>query len=81
MRQPIGRLHVITDSLDVAIAALDAGAPVIQVRAKDATDATLYDLTCRVLEHAAPLQRCGARQRSCARRGRRGRAGCARGRA
>ncbi|WP_208029713.1 thiamine phosphate synthase [Rhabdothermincola sediminis] len=50
----LGRLHVITDRLPIAAAALDAGAPVIQVRAKDATDAEVLDLTCRVLELAAP---------------------------
>jgi thiamine-phosphate pyrophosphorylase len=50
----LGRLHVLTDRLTVAAAALDAGAPVIQVRAKEASDAEAFDLTCRVLELARP---------------------------
>src|SRR5437763_9818672 len=60
---PIGRLHVITDTrpgrdpLPVVRAALEAGAPVVQVRGKELTDRQLYDLTCRVLDlcvaHAA----------------------------
>src|SRR5438477_654123 len=53
---PIGRLHVITDTragrdpLAVVSAAVEAGAPVVQVRAKDLTDREMYDLTCRVLD-------------------------------
>jgi thiamine-phosphate pyrophosphorylase len=53
---PIGRLHVITDTragrdpLPVVRAALDAGAPVVQVRGKDLSDGELYELTCRVFE-------------------------------
>ena len=52
----IGRLHVITDTrpgcdaLAVVTAAVEAGAPVVQVRGKDLTDRELYDLTCRVLD-------------------------------
>jgi thiamine-phosphate pyrophosphorylase len=49
----IGRLHVLTDRLDVASAALAAGAPVIQVRSKERTDAELYELVCRVREECA----------------------------
>jgi thiamine-phosphate pyrophosphorylase len=49
----LGRLHVITGDLAIASAALDAGAPVIQVRAKSLSDAELYELVCRVVEHAA----------------------------
>jgi len=59
----IGRLHVITDTrlgrdpLPTVTAALEAGAPVVQVRGKELTDRELYELTCRVLEvcvgHAA----------------------------
>jgi len=55
-RPRIGRLHVITDTrpgrdpLPVVRAALEAGAPVVQVRGKELTDRELYDLTCRVLE-------------------------------
>ncbi|HEX4821478.1 MAG TPA: thiamine phosphate synthase, partial [Acidimicrobiales bacterium] len=52
----IGRLHVITDTrpgcdaLAVVTAAVEAGAPVVQVRGKELTDRELYDLTCRVLD-------------------------------
>ena len=55
----LGRLHVVTDTrpgrdpLSTVRAALDAGAPVVQVRAKDRTDAELYDLACRVAELCA----------------------------
>lgn len=55
----IGRLHVITDTrpgrdpLAVVAAAVEAGAPVVQVRGKDLTDRELYDLTCRVLDLCA----------------------------
>jgi thiamine-phosphate pyrophosphorylase len=56
---PIGRLHVITDTrpgrdaLSVVTAALEAGAPVVQVRGKNLTDRELYELTCRVLNACA----------------------------
>jgi thiamine-phosphate pyrophosphorylase len=52
----LGRLHVVTDTrpgrdpLRTVAAALDAGAPVIQVRAKNLTDAELYELASRVTE-------------------------------
>ena len=52
----IGRLHVITDTrpgcdaLAVVTAAVEAGAPVVQVRGKELTDRELYELTCRVLD-------------------------------
>lgn len=52
----IGRLHVITDTrpggdpLAIVTAAIEAGAPVVQVRSKELTDRELYDLTCRVLD-------------------------------
>ena len=55
MPKSIGRLHVITDRLSVASAALSAGAPVIQVRCKSRTDAELYELVCRVVELAMPM--------------------------
>jgi thiamine-phosphate pyrophosphorylase len=46
---PLGRLHIVTDSLTIARAALSAGAPVVQVRVEDtATDREAYDLTVRV---------------------------------
>jgi thiamine-phosphate pyrophosphorylase len=37
-------LHVITDDAGAGIAALDAGAPVVQVRARGVTDRALHDL-------------------------------------
>jgi len=49
-----GRLHVRTDAregrapLQVVAAALSAGAPVVQVRAKGCTDRELYDFALRV---------------------------------
>jgi thiamine-phosphate pyrophosphorylase len=55
----IGRLHVITDTrpgrdpVAVVAAALEAGAPVIQVRGKELTDRQLYELTCRVRDRCA----------------------------
>jgi thiamine-phosphate pyrophosphorylase len=54
MSKPIGRLHVITDSLAIAAATLAAGAPVVQVRCKRHTDAEVYELVCHVVELAAP---------------------------
>jgi thiamine-phosphate pyrophosphorylase len=54
-----GRLHVITDTrpgrhvLAVVIAALDAGAPVIQLRAKGQRDRELYELASRVVGECA----------------------------
>jgi thiamine-phosphate pyrophosphorylase len=51
----LGRLHVVTDARDgrdaltVVEAALSAGAPVIQVRAKGRTDRELYDFAVRVV--------------------------------
>ncbi len=50
----LGRLHVLTDTRDgrdalaVVQAALSAGAPVVQVRAKDGTDRQLHELADRV---------------------------------
>lgn len=50
----LGRLHVLTDTrggrdaLAVVRAALSAGAPVVQVRAKEGTDRELYDLADQV---------------------------------
>ncbi|MDQ1628230.1 MAG: thiamine-phosphate pyrophosphorylase [Actinomycetota bacterium] len=52
----VGRLHVITDTrpgrptVEVVRAALSAGAPVVQVRAKQAGDRELFDLACRVVD-------------------------------
>jgi thiamine-phosphate pyrophosphorylase len=48
---PIGRLHLVTDSLSVVAVALAAGAGTIQVRVPDsATDRDCYDLAARVLD-------------------------------
>jgi thiamine-phosphate pyrophosphorylase len=55
MSRPIGRLHVLTDRLDIATAALAAGAPTVQVRCKRRTDAELYELVGRVVEAARPF--------------------------
>jgi thiamine-phosphate pyrophosphorylase len=55
----LGRLHVLTDArggrdpLVVVAAALAAGAPVIQVRAKGCTDRQLYEFALRVTELCA----------------------------
>lgn len=55
----LGRLHVITDTrpgrdaLPVVIAALDAGAPVIQLRAKALPDRDMYELASRVVDECA----------------------------
>ncbi len=38
MPPELGRLHVIVDTVDLARAALDGGAPVLQVRVKEGTD-------------------------------------------
>lgn len=50
---PLGRLHVVTDRLDIASAGVRAGAPVVQVRVKDRSDRFTYDLVCRVRDVAA----------------------------
>jgi thiamine-phosphate pyrophosphorylase len=46
----IGRLHVLVDSPDLAAAAIDGGAPVVQVRLKDGTDAERYALVEAIAE-------------------------------
>ena len=57
-----GRLHVLTDAreggapLQVVAAALSAGAPVVQVRAKGCTDRELYDFALRVAGLRAPVR-------------------------
>ncbi|TFV87103.1 thiamine phosphate synthase [Blastococcus sp. CT_GayMR20] len=54
MRAVIGRLHVLTDprggqlALDAVVAAVTAGAPVVQIRQKDCTDRALYDFAAAV---------------------------------
>ncbi|GAB3353613.1 thiamine phosphate synthase [Modestobacter lapidis] len=56
----LGPLHVLTDArggraaLDAVAAAVSAGAPVVQVRAKDCTDRVLHDFARRVVEICAP---------------------------
>ena len=60
MSASLGRLHVLTDprggrgSLDAVAAAVAAGAPVIQVRAKGGTDRELHDFARRAVELCAP---------------------------
>ena len=60
----LGRLHVVTDTrpgrdpLATVHAALEAGAPVVQVRAKGQTDAALYELACRVADLCAAHDAC-----------------------
>ncbi len=49
MNEPIGRLHVVVDELQLAHAALDGGATVVQVRIKDGTD---RDRLARIAEIA-----------------------------
>lgn len=55
----LGRLHVLTDArggrdaLGVVEAVVAAGAPVVQVRAKDCTDRVLYDFAARVVQLCA----------------------------
>lgn len=46
----LGRLHVLVDSLLVAEAALEAGAPTLQVRLKAGSDAGRYRLTLAIAE-------------------------------
>lgn len=46
----LGRLHVLVDSLVVAEAALEAGAPTLQIRLKSGTDADRYRLARLVAE-------------------------------
>jgi thiamine-phosphate pyrophosphorylase len=55
----LGRLHVLVDSLIVAEAALEAGAPTLQVRLKSGTDADRYRLAVLVAE------RCRAAAATC----------------
>jgi len=56
----LGRLHVLTDArggrpaLDAVAAAVAAGAPVVQVRAKGCTDRELYEFARAVVELCAP---------------------------
>lgn len=59
MSPELGRLHVVTDAregrdaLAVVAAAVGAGAPVVQVRAKGCTDRALHDFARRVVEICA----------------------------
>ncbi|MDK3255062.1 thiamine phosphate synthase [Blastococcus capsensis] len=60
MTPPLGGLHVLTDArggraaLVAVAAAVAAGAPVVQVRAKDCTDRVLYDFATEVLALCVP---------------------------
>lgn len=47
---PLGRLHVLVDSLALAEAALEAGAPTLQVRIKSGSDADRLRLTTTIVE-------------------------------
>ena len=59
MSTGLGGLHVLTDArggrdaLGVVSAAVGAGAPVVQVRAKDCTDRVLYEFARRVVQICA----------------------------
>jgi thiamine-phosphate pyrophosphorylase len=55
----LGRLHVLVDSLIVAEAALEAGAPTLQVRLKSGTDGDRYRLAHAIAE------RCQAAAATC----------------
>ena len=46
----LGRLHVLVDSLIVAEAALEAGAPTLQIRLKAGTDGDRYRLAHAIAE-------------------------------
>lgn len=50
VEQRLGRLHVLVDSLALADAALDGGAPTLQVRLKDGSDADRYRLAVVIAE-------------------------------
>ena len=49
-RDPVGRLHVLVDSLDVAEAALEAGAPTLQIRFTSGTDRDNLRLAATIAE-------------------------------
>ncbi|HET8617582.1 MAG TPA: thiamine phosphate synthase, partial [Acidimicrobiales bacterium] len=46
----LGRLHVLVDSLIVAVAALEAGAPTLQVRLKTGTDGDRFRLALHIAD-------------------------------
>jgi thiamine-phosphate pyrophosphorylase len=50
VRRRLGRLHVLVDSLALADAALDGGAPALQVRLKSGSDADRYRLAAVIAE-------------------------------
>lgn len=64
MRPSLGRLHVLTDArggqaaLDAVAAAVCAGAPVVQVRAKDCTDRVLYEFARAVVDICGDAATC-----------------------
>ncbi|HLM65803.1 MAG TPA: thiamine phosphate synthase [Acidimicrobiales bacterium] len=47
---PLGRLHVLVDTVELAAAALDGGAPTLQVRLKAGTDAARFRLAAAIAE-------------------------------
>jgi len=49
-RDRLGRLHVLVDTVDLAAAALDGGAPTLQVRLKAGTDAERLALVSAIVE-------------------------------
>ena len=68
---PIGRLHVITnlresrdDPLPMIRRVLEAGAPVVQVRAKGVSDRELFELTSRVVDVCAAHGELGGQRRA-----------------
>jgi thiamine-phosphate pyrophosphorylase len=46
----LGRLHVLVDAVELAAAALDGGAPTLQVRLKAGTDAARFTLAAAIAE-------------------------------
>lgn len=60
VKDALGRLHVLTDArggraaLEAVTAAVRAGAPVVQVRAKGCSDRELYEFACQVVQVCTP---------------------------
>lgn len=50
MTAPLGRLHVLVDSVSLAEAALEGGAPTLQVRVKTGSDRSRYEVVAAVAE-------------------------------
>jgi len=49
-RAPLGRLHVLVDSVSLAEAALEGGAPTLQVRVKAGSDRSRFEVVAAVAE-------------------------------